>query len=107
MADLHYQTAGLAQAASHALAAADLARACGAELQWVVELVEVGVLRVDAPASPEQWSFRSSDLRSALAVRRLQMQFEVGIDAAALIVELQDEIRRLKSAMHARGLSDL
>lgn len=88
-----------------ALAAAELAHACGADIAWVVELVEVGI--VDAPSPrdpPEAWRFESIDLRHALEARRLERDFGVGLDAAALILDLQREVRRLKSALSAQGL---
>jgi len=87
------------------LAADELAQACGADLDWVVRLVEVGIVVQDAaPASPQAWRFDSADLRSALEARRLERDFGVGLDAAALILDLQNEVRRLKAALRVRGL---
>jgi len=91
--------------AAHPLAAHELAHACGAEIAWVVELVEVGIVEVRTPsASPDEWRFHSSDLRDALAARRLERDFGVGLDGAALILDLQREVRRLKSVLAANGL---
>jgi chaperone modulatory protein CbpM len=91
--------------ASHPLAAQELAHACGAEMAWVVQLVEVGIVEVRAPAAnPDEWRFHSRDLQDALAARRLERDFGVGLDAAALILDLQREVRRLKSVLYARGL---
>ena len=84
------------------IAARDLAHACGAEIDWVVQL-EVGIVEV-APttAQPDQWQFYSPDLRRALEARRLERDFGVGLDAAALILDLQNELRRLKAALLAQ-----
>lgn len=90
---------------SHPLAAHELAHACGARIDWVVQLVEVGI--VDAPARdqpPEQWRFQSADLQQALAARRLERDFGVGLDAAALILDLQRELRRVKAVLRTQGL---
>ncbi|MDR1968509.1 MAG: chaperone modulator CbpM [Burkholderiaceae bacterium] len=86
--------------ASHPLATAELAHACGAEIAWVVQLVEVGIIESRAPGErPEQWRFHSSDLRCALDARRLVRDFGVNLDAAALILDLQHEVRRLKAML--------
>ena len=47
----------------------------------------------------QQWQLSGADLRRARAAERLQHEFDANLDAAALILDLQDEIRRLKSLM--------
>jgi chaperone modulatory protein CbpM len=89
---------------SHPLAANELAHACGADTEWVVQLVEVGIVRIAAAEPPEQWRFSSADLQCALEARRLERDFGVGLDAAALIIDLQHEVRRLKAVLRAHGL---
>ena len=92
--------------AAHPLRAGELAHACGAEIEWVVQLVEIGIIEVRAPAErPDDWCFHSSDLQSALDARRLERDFGVGLDAAALILDLEHEVRRLKGLLRARGLA--
>jgi chaperone modulatory protein CbpM len=90
----------------HPLAAIELAHACGAEIEWVVRLVEVGIVQVRTAAAerPDDWRFESTDLQCALAARRLERDFGVGLDAAALILDLQHEVRRLKAVLTAQGL---
>ncbi|MET0540417.1 MAG: chaperone modulator CbpM [Variovorax sp.] len=90
------------------LQVSELAHACGADVAWVVQLVEVGIVRArieqqDAP--PAQWRFGSGDLQRALAARRLERDFGVGLDAAALILDLQQEVRRLKAVLGTRGMA--
>lgn len=91
--------------ASQPLALTEIAHAVGADTAWVVQLVEVGIVQittVDAP--PERWEFSSADLQCALEARRLERDFGVGLDAAALIIDLQHEVRRLKASLRAHGL---
>ncbi len=84
----------------------ELARAVGAEDQWVLRLVEVEILHVDAPADPpERWHFRSADLQRALAARRLERDFGANLDAAALILDLQAELRRVRALLEAHGIA--
>ncbi|MEJ8821732.1 chaperone modulator CbpM [Variovorax humicola] len=88
------------------LAVGELAHAVGADTAWVVQLVEVGIVHVSVQdAEPAQWRFGSADLQRALEARRLERDFGVGLDAAALILDLQHEVRRLKAMLYARGLS--
>lgn len=88
----------------HPIAASELAHACGAELDWVVQLVEVGIVETDAAAGPpHEWRFHSTALQCALEARRLERDFGVGLDAAALIIDLEREIRRLKATLQAQA----
>jgi chaperone modulatory protein CbpM len=89
----------------HPLAAVELAQACGADIDWVIQLVEVGVVEVPPSATQVQdWRFHSADLQRALDARRLERDYGVGLEAAALILDLQHEVRRLKATLRARGL---
>ena len=98
-------TFATAVGSAHPLAAHELAHACGAEMDWVIQLVEVGIVVVpDTSASPDDWHFQSADLQCALEARRLERDFGVGLEAAALILDLQHEVRRLKGVLHAQGL---
>lgn len=85
------------------IAALELAHACGADLAWVVQLVEVGIVNA-APSTtpPDDWRFFSADLQCALEARRLERDFGVGLEAAALILDLQHEVRRLKAALQVQ-----
>ena len=81
----------------------ELAHACGASVEWVAQLVEVGIVKVPVPAGPpDAWYFHSIDLQSALEVRRLERDFGVELEAAALILDLQREVRRLKVALQVQ-----
>ncbi len=91
---------------SSPLTVRELARAVGAEDQWVLRLVEVEILHVDTPADPpERWHFRSADLQRALAARRLERDFGANLDAAALILDLQAELRRVRGLLGAHGIA--
>ena len=87
------------------LSLGDLARAVGADDQWVLRLVDVEILHVDTPDQPpERWHFRSADLQRALAARRLERDFGANLDTAALILDLQAELRHLRSVLGAHGI---
>ncbi|MES2950343.1 MAG: chaperone modulator CbpM [Pseudomonadota bacterium] len=80
-----------------------LAHACGADTNWVSQLVACGI--VEGPsvaAQPHEWRFDSADLQCALEARRLERDFGVGLEAAALILDLEHEVRRLKAALQVQ-----
>ena len=88
------------------LAAGELAHACGAEIDWVVQLVDVGIVEADGgtDSPPQEWRFQSAALQCALEARRLERDFGVGLDAAALIIDLEREVRRLKALLNAQAI---
>ncbi|VCU71201.1 Chaperone modulatory protein CbpM [Pigmentiphaga humi] len=83
------------------LSAGDLARACGAEEAWVVQLVRVGIIEARGPAPA--WRFDSQALRQAREARQLQQCFDVELEAAALMLDMSQEIRRLKARLRVLG----
>lgn len=87
------------------LSAEDLAHACGADLAWVNELVALGIAGQLATTRAQPGCFNSADLQCALEASRLQRDFGVSLDAAALILDLQHEVRRLKASLQSLGQS--
>lgn len=81
----------------------ELARACSAEAEWIVELVAVGVLVPQGRETPD-WRFRAADLTCARRVARLQRDFEASLDAAAVMLDLLDQIERLRARLMRAGL---
>jgi chaperone modulatory protein CbpM len=92
----------VAISSDHPVTATQLAHACGADLDWVGQLVDLGIVEALPAASPDDWHFYSADLQSALEARRLERDFGVGLEAAALILDLQHEVRRLKAALQVQ-----
>lgn len=86
------------------LAIEELARACGAETQWVLELVAVGVLVPQERATAE-WRFCAADLTCARRVARLQRDFGATIEAAAVMIDLLNEIEQLRARLQRAGLN--
>jgi len=87
------------------LAAHELAHACGAEVEWVMQLVDVGIVQAEgAERPPQEWRFQSAALQCALEARRLERDFGASLDAAALIIDLEREVRRLKAVLGAQAI---
>lgn len=102
-----------------ALTVDELARACAVEPDWVVERVQTGILGGPAAPEPEQqppqqpqqpqpapsgWRFTSLDLVRARRLRDIERTFDADEHLAALVVDLSEEVRRLRARLRAAGL---
>lgn len=83
----------------------ELAKACRAEAQWIIELVAVGVLTPQG-SEASAWRFRATDLRCAFRIARLQRDFGASMEAAAVMLDLLDEIERLRARLKRAGLNE-
>lgn len=77
------------------LSLGDLCRACGVQADWVMALVEEGVLEPHG-GDAAQWRFPGGCLRRVRVAGRLQRDLGLNPPGAALALELMDEIRRLR-----------
>lgn len=86
-----------------ALTLEELAHACGVEPDWVVQHVQAGVLGGDVAVEVTSWRFGSGDLGRARRLLRIEQDFDANEELAALVVDLGDEIRRLRARLAALG----
>lgn len=87
-----------------ALTLDELAQACAVEPGWVVQRVRTGILLGGTVQAPETWRFTSVDLVRARSLLRIERDFDAGEELAALVVDLTEEVRRLKARLRAAGL---
>jgi chaperone modulatory protein CbpM len=87
-----------------ALSVDQLARACEVDVDWVVRHVQAGVLGGDAGAASGHYRFRSADLVRARLLASLERDFDANEEIAALVIDLGDEIRRLRTRLRVLGL---
>jgi chaperone modulatory protein CbpM len=87
-----------------ALTVEELARACDVEPDWVVRRVRAGILGGQPAVQITEWRFRSGDLLRARSLLRVERDFEANEDVAALVVDLTEEVRRLRARLHTLGL---
>ncbi|MGQ0579429.1 MAG: chaperone modulator CbpM [Betaproteobacteria bacterium] len=87
-----------------ALTVEDLARACAVEPRWIVERVEAGVLG-SASLQAVECRFLSADLARARRLVALERDFDANQELAALVVDLIEEVGRLRGRLKAAGLS--
>lgn len=90
----------------HPLSIAELSRACCMHAEWVMELVDAGILEPHYPPGRSERArlqFSGSSLRRALVVRRLQRDLGVNLAGAALALDLMDEMDTLRARLDARS----
>lgn len=67
---------------------------CNCEPEWLVSLVEESAIHIDGEPQQAQYSgYQLAQIRRALRIRR---DFEASAPATALILELLDELQRLR-----------
>jgi len=82
------------------LSLAELCRACDADSELVVQLVEQGLIEPRGSA-PQAWVFAGASLRRTRVAVRLIRDLELNLPGAALAVDLLDEIARLQRDLQA------
>jgi chaperone modulatory protein CbpM len=76
----------------------DLCRACAAQADRIIELVNEGVL---APLGdvPDDWRFTGIHLQHARVALRLETDLGVNLAGAALALQLLDELENLRARL--------
>ncbi len=82
---------------------AEFCRVCAVQLEYVVELVDEGVLAPMPPigAEPYCWRFSGAHQHRVSVAWRLQRDLGVNLAGAALALELLDEVKALRSQLAA------
>jgi chaperone modulatory protein CbpM len=77
----------------------DLCHACSTSTEWVVELVDEGVLE---PIGHEQahWRFSGPGLLRARAAIRMQQDLQINLAGIALALDLMEEIEAMRERLH-------
>lgn len=73
----------------------EMSRACNRHADWVIALVEEGVLEPQGNSFSE-WRFSGQCLGRARKVMRFQQDLGVNLPGAALAVELLDELQQVR-----------
>jgi chaperone modulatory protein CbpM len=81
----------------------DLCRACSQHEEWVIELVEEGVLE-PIGNDYKEWAFPAASLQRARAATRLQRDLSINLTGIALALDLMDEIERLRARLNRFGI---
>lgn len=76
----------------------ELTSACQAKTEWLIDLVDEGILQPSGRCADE-WRFAPQSILLAQAVRRLQQDLELNLAGAALVLGLRAEIERLRARL--------
>ena len=79
---------------------ADLTRTCRVHAEWVMELIEEGVIEPLGPGGP-QWRFSATSVVRVQKAQRLQRDLGVNLPGIALALQLLDRIDALEARLHA------
>ena len=80
----------------------DVCHVCGCQTEWVVALVEQGVLHPTGGAR-QMWQFPGSSLHTAMKARRLQQDLDLNLSSIALVLDLLEEIESLRARLDMMG----
>lgn len=86
------------------LTLADLCRACSVHAEYIIELVEEGLLVPNGRTSAD-WRFGGNHLRQVTVAFRLQRDLGVNLAGAALALQLMDEIKALRARLELQKTS--
>jgi len=75
----------------------ELAEMSGVPAETLVEYVEVGLIEPVSGAAAREWRFAGMTLARLHRARRLQHDFALEPDALALVLDLLEEIDRLRA----------
>lgn len=78
------------------LSLTEISHACSTRTEWIVELVEEGILEPSG-IDRDHWKFPSGNLSRAYTARRLQHDLEINLAGVALALDLMEEIEILRS----------
>ena len=80
-----------------------LCQACSSSHNQLLALVDEGILAPQGQG-PADWVFNGSALRTARTALRLSVDLQLGLAGTALVLDLLDEISRLRASLHRAGL---
>jgi chaperone modulatory protein CbpM len=89
---------GVCLTGEQALELESFATACGTDAEFVRRLVEEGLVQPLAEAPG--WRFGGEELARVRRIRRLQRDFEANLQSVAVMLDMLDEIARLRAALH-------
>ncbi len=78
----------------------ELSRACGKPAEWILRLVEEGVIE-PVGGDRHHWQFSGHSLRRVRIVQRLESDLGLNLAGAALALELLEEVESLRNRIAA------
>jgi len=79
-----------------------LAQACGVRVEFVRVLIDEGL--VESPPEAPALHFGGAELARVRRICRLQHDFDANLQSVAVMLDLIDEVERLRSQLRLAGL---
>lgn len=83
----------------------ELCRACATAPEFILELVDEGIVPPPGP-DPDHWRFSGAHLERARIALRLQRDLGVNLAGAALALQLLEEVNELRRRLAASARTD-
>ena len=93
---------GVCLADEHSLELETFAVACGTEADFIRLLVDEGLLQPQTESAG--WRFGGEHIARVRRIRRLQRDFEANLETVGVMLDLMDEIDRLRAQLRRAGL---
>jgi chaperone modulatory protein CbpM len=77
----------------------ELCITCSVQTEYIIELVDEGIVEPLEPVEQQHWSFSGASLLRARRARRLQQDLGINLAGAALVLELMEEIEELRERL--------
>ncbi len=90
---------------NHELTMEELCQVTSVKSEWLITLVEEGIVEPLGGVGSDDWRFGSSSLIRVRKVLRLQQDLGINIPGAALTLDLLDEIESLRQQLFSLGQS--
>jgi chaperone modulatory protein CbpM len=74
----------------------ELCLCCKADADWVISIVDYGIIE-PMGAERSQWRFTSMSVVRAVKAKRLERDLKINIPGIAVVLDLLEEIERLRS----------
>jgi chaperone modulatory protein CbpM len=81
-----------------------LCRVCSVHADWVISLVEEGIIEPEGK-EVQQWRFSGGTVVRVRSASRLQHDLGVNLAGIGLALDLMDELENLRSQLHRQGLT--
>jgi chaperone modulatory protein CbpM len=96
---------GIVVEESAELSLTELSKACSTSTEWLIKLVEEGVLE-PMDEQQAQWRFSGASLKRARTARRLHEDLNINLAGVALALDLIEQIETLRERLRRLDVDD-
>lgn len=87
------------------LSTEEITFSCTVDHAWLVEHVQAGVLSPEPGSDMAAWRFSGADVKRVRRLLELERNFAACPELAGLVVDLLEEIERVKTRLRRAGVS--